>query len=220
LLDLPSAQARLEGGGLLLCRNVSGLPVLPCLVEQGRRRGVCTLVAVAEAGGFGGETPAPILSRVAAVELAGSSSIRSDDLQRLIAAAIATALKRGESDAWLPALAGASGIESRATRWPDLSEQGDVIIACARPAKLRAASEPRHRWPRDGGYDWIEMGEASVAPEAVEARAMTDGIPVDQALWRELTTFSNRALVPSSERSRRDGGPYSGAHIWQVETLQ
>jgi hypothetical protein len=223
LLDLPSARARLHGGGLLLCRNVSGLSALPCLVEQGRRRGVSTLVVVAPVGGFEKPTPSPILTRFASIDGVALSPLQSVsvDLRRLAESAIDACMKGVDSSAWLPALASASGVESAALRWPDLSERGDAILACAKPAKAGAQpNRPVHRWPRDGGYDWIEMGEASVSPDAAEMQAMTEGIPVDKALWRELMAFANSALVASSERSRRDAGPYSGAGTWQSESLE
>jgi hypothetical protein len=223
LLDLPSALGRLNGGGLLLCRNVSGLPALPCLVEQGRRRGVSTLVVVAPIGGFEQPMPSPILTRFASVDGIARSLLQSAsvDLQRLAGSAIDACVKGEDSTAWLPALATASGVESAMVRWPDLSERGDAIIACAKPAK--AGAQPKrsaHRWPRDGGYDWIEMGETSVPPDAAEMQAMTEGIPVDKAFWRELMAFANTALVASSECSRRDAGPYSGAGTWRSESLE
>lgn len=223
LLDLPSARARLHGGGLLLCRNISGLPALPCLVEQGRRRGVSTLVVVATSGAFEQPTPAPILTRFASAEGFAQTPLQSAavDLRRLTETAIEACVKRGESGAWLTALASASGMESITARWPDLSERGDVIVACAKRVKTGTQPDrPAGRWPRDGGYDWIEMGEASVQPDEKEMRAMTEGIPVDKALWRELMAFANTALVASSDRSRRDAGPFSGAGTWRSESLE
>jgi hypothetical protein len=222
LLDLPSAQARLRGGGVLLCRNVTCLPVLPCLVEQGRRRGVSTLVAIAPAGGFEHEKPAPILARFASGTIEAADRARTDvaDLHHLVETAIRTCCRQGDASAWATAAAGASGIVSHTVRWPPLSERGDIIVACAKPLKAGPATGATRRWPRNGGYDWIEMGEASVPPDQAEVRAMTQGIPVDRALWRELMDFSSGALVASSERSRRDAGPFSGSGASQWESIE
>jgi hypothetical protein len=229
LIDVACAQAREHGAGFLICRNAKCLPFLPMLFEQGRRRCIATLIAIAPAG-----TGMPDTGRMGAVTLSArffpvdeaalpvrktaSALDPSSDLalRDLIEAAVLACWRPGAAMArFRDSFMRASEAQCRriSGRWPPLDESGDVLIACVDDAKAGRPPSPRppFEWPRNGGYDWIEMGVAAMPPDEAEVKAMTEGIAVDATLWRRLSDWANRStLVAASERSRIEAGPYSG----------
>lgn len=91
---------------------------------------------------------------------------------------------------------------------------GGVFAAGLAPsaAERGMAASLRCEKPEDGGDVVLVCLAAGGAADILEegrarrARATSEGIDIDEALWRRLRAYGDRILIPPSERSRRDAG--------------
>ena len=197
-MDAACAQARRRGYGLVLCESVSGLPFATVLDALATRRGIASLVAIAQPGMLG-----PVVE-------AGVDAHDWPPIDRLGDATHAVVYTRLADEAGSSlALADTrrvSGWPAVGETGPAVDETGDVLIAC------RASPNPgpppdESRWVPQRGYDWIEMdGVGARAPTPRERSAIEQGIEVCAAQWSQLEAQVIAGLAPVSARSRMDAG--------------
>ena len=190
-LDAATAAARRHGIGAALVVDSPGHPPLLALADLAARR---ELVGIAAYAGRAAVT-LPSGTQPWRFDYAGAEA---DALLAALAEAAAHGLPTSLDDLLAllrpPPATGASGC--------------CYAVLAADPARFESAGRIMAALLVEIDQAKIDAGEShSPADHALRhALALTDGLEIDEALWRRLRAYGDRVLIPNSERSRRDAG--------------
>jgi LDH2 family malate/lactate/ureidoglycolate dehydrogenase len=190
-LDAATAAARRHGIGAALVADSPGQPPLLALADLAARRELVGAVAYAGRGAV----TLPSGTQPWRFDYAGAEA-------DALLAALATAATQGlptSLDGLLallrpPPATGAAG-------WA-------YAVLVADPSRFESAGRIMAALLVEIDQAKIDAGEShSPADHALRhTLALTEGLEIDEALWRRLRAYGDRVLIPNSERSRQGAG--------------
>lgn len=190
-LDAATAAARRHGIGAAVVVDSPGHPPLLALADLAARR---ELVGIAAYAGRAAVT-LPSGTQPWRFDYAGS---KADALLAALATAAASGLPKS-LDGLLALLRPPSATSGFGCSY---------AVLAADPARFESAGRIMAALLVEIDQAKIDAGEShSPADHALRhTLALTDGLEVDEALWRRLRAYGDRVLIPNSERSRQGAG--------------
>ena len=216
MVDVACAKAKRAGRGIVLAQSIGTLPFAMVLDELSVRRGFSTLIVMTAPGLL-----RPVIERLSDIDSSVEGLYAEDEVIRGVVCNSNNASSKGTQSereslsmemirSWLAAPKQAFELRSL-TRWPKLTERGDLLVVCHRQRSLVRPGGSTD-WEESRGFEWVMVdGPSGGSATWWERQAITEGVRVNESLWSRLEEQVFRGLAPKTSRSRLDAGATSGS---------